>query len=147
MAGVDGRGYTPGMTDRNDSADPSMRVLVVEDSIDSAETLGELIKRWGHEVRLAHDGASALRVAREFRPEVILLDIGLPDMDGYAVAHRLRGEDLGGNILVALTGYGEAQDRARAQQAGFDRHLTKPVEPGHLRELFRGAGSPASGAA
>jgi CheY-like chemotaxis protein len=135
------------MTDRAPS-DPSMRVLVVEDSIDSAETLGELIRRWGHEVRLAHDGASALRVAREFKPQVILLDIGLPDMDGYAVAHRLRGEDLGGNILVALTGYGEARDRARAQQAGFDRHLTKPVDPGHLRELFRPAGgSSASGAA
>jgi CheY-like chemotaxis protein len=131
------------MTDRGDSAEASMRVLVVEDSIDSAETLAELIGRWGHEVRLAYDGASALRVAREFRPQVILLDIGLPDMDGYAVAHRLRGEDLGGKILVALTGYGEAQDRARAQQAGFDRHLTKPVDPGHLRELFRGA-SPAS---
>lgn len=134
------------MTDRGHPADLSMRVLVVEDSIDSAETLGELITRWGHDVRLAHDGASALRVAREFRPQIILLDIGLPDMDGYAVAHRLRGEDLGGNILVALTGYGEAQDRARAQQAGFDRHITKPVEPGHLRELFQG-GSSASGAA
>jgi CheY-like chemotaxis protein len=136
------------MTDRGHSADVSMRVLVVEDSIDSAETLGELITRWGHEVRLAHDGASALKVAREFKPQVILLDIGLPDMDGYTVANRLRGEDLGGNILVALTGYGEAQDRARAQQAGFDRHLTKPVDPGSLRELFRGAaGTSASGVA
>jgi CheY-like chemotaxis protein len=136
------------MTDRGHAADPSVRVLVVEDSIDSAETLGELIGRWGHEVRLAHDGATALRIAREFRPQVILLDIGLPDMDGYAVAHRLRGEDLGGEILVALTGYGEAQDRARAQQAGFDRHLTKPVEPDALQNLFRGAaGKTASGAA
>jgi CheY-like chemotaxis protein len=127
---------------------PAMRVLIVDDSVDSAETMGELITRWGHEVQLAHDGASALRIAREFHPQVILLDIGLPDMDGYAVAERLRGEDLGGQILVALTGYAEARDRARAQQAGFDRHLSKPVEPDDLFELFRTAGSSsASGAA
>jgi len=134
------------MTDRGPSTDPSLRVLVVEDNIDSAETLAELITLWGHEVRLAHDGAAALRVAREFRPQVILLDIGLPDMDGYAVAKRLRGEDLGGKMLVALTGYGEAKDRARAQQAGFDRHLTKPVDPQQLLELFQ-TGAAASGAA
>ena len=118
-------------------APATKRVLVVEDSVDSAETLGELIRRWGHEVQLAHDGATALRVARQFKPHVILLDIGLPDIDGYTVAHRLRGEDLGGEILVALTGYGEAQDRARAEQAGFDRHLTKPVEPQALRDLLQ----------
>ena len=116
---------------------PSMRILVVEDSVDSAETLGELLSRWGHEVALAHDGGTALTVARRFRPQVILLDIGLPDMDGYAVAHRLRGESLGGEILVALTGYGEAQDRARSREAGFDRHLTKPIDPDQLRDLLR----------
>ena len=113
------------------------RVLVVEDSVDSAETLAELITLWGHEVQLAHDGATAMTIAREFRPHVILLDVGLPDMDGYAVADRLRAEKLGGEILVAVTGYGEAQDRARAEQAGFDRHLTKPVEPSALQELLR----------
>jgi CheY-like chemotaxis protein len=113
------------------------RVLVVEDNVDSAETLAELITLWGHEVQLAHDGATAMTVAREFRPHVILLDIGLPDMDGYAVADRLRAEKLGGEILVALTGWGEARDRARAKQAGFDRHLTKPVEPAALQELLR----------
>lgn len=124
------------MTNGPAASAPPKRVLVVEDSVDSAETLAELITRWGHEVRLAHDGATALRLAREFRPQVILLDIGLPDMDGYAVAHRLRGEQLGGEMLVALTGYGEAQDRARAQQAGFDRHLTKPVDPKALQDLL-----------
>lgn len=123
------------------------RVLIVEDSVDSAETLAELITRWGHEVHLAHDGSTALRLARELRPNVILLDIGLPDMDGYTVAHRLRGEDLGGEILVALTGYGEAQDRARAEQAGFDRHLTKPVEPQALRDLLQSPQTSAPGAA
>jgi len=125
-----------------------IRVLVVEDSVDSAETLALLIGRWGYEVKLAHDGRSALQVARQFRPQIILLDIGLPDIDGYAVAHRLRGEDLGGDMLVALTGYGEAQDRARAQQAGFDRHLTKPVDPDALERLLRGSeSSSTSGAA
>jgi CheY-like chemotaxis protein len=113
------------------------RVLVVEDSVDSAETLAELLTLWGHEVQLAHDGATALSAAREFRPQVILLDIGLPDMDGYAVADRLRAEKLGGEMLVALTGYGEARDRARAEQAGFDRHLTKPVDPSALQDLLR----------
>jgi CheY-like chemotaxis protein len=124
------------MTEGAAAPAPPKRVLVVEDSVDSAETLGELITRWGHVVKLAHDGAEALRLAREFRPQVILLDIGLPDMDGYTVAHRLRAEDLGGEMLVALTGYGEAQDRVRAQQAGFDRHLTKPVDPKALQDLL-----------
>ena len=115
-----------------------MRVLIVEDSVDSAEILGELLKVWGHEVRLAHDGEGAVRAAREFRPQVILLDIGLPDTDGYAVAQRLRDEALAGELLVALTGYGEAQDRKRSQDAGFDRHLTKPVDPSALLEVFQG---------
>jgi CheY-like chemotaxis protein len=136
------------MGERVAATGPSVRVLVVEDSIDSAETLGELLTRWGHDVRLAHDGASALGVAREFRPQVILLDIGLPDMDGYSIAHRLRDEHLRGEVLIALTGFGEAQDRARAEAAGFDRHLTKPVEPEKLRELVRRVGdSSAPGAA
>jgi CheY-like chemotaxis protein len=148
VAEVRREGYTPGVTDGRASSRPSLRVLVVEDSVDTAETMGELIRRWGHEVQLAHDGASALRAARAFRPQVILLDIGLPDIDGYAVADRLRGEDLGGDILVALTGYAEARDRARAKQAGFDRHITKPVAPDELLELLSTAsGSSASGAA
>jgi CheY-like chemotaxis protein len=115
-----------------------LRVLIVEDSVDSAEILGELLKVWGHEIRLAHDGEGALRAAREFRPQVILLDIGLPDTDGYQVAHRLRQEGLGGHLLVALTGYAEAQDRKRSQEAGFDRHLAKPVDPAALVEVFQG---------
>jgi len=88
---------------------------------------------------------SAVQVAREFRPQVILLDIGLPDVDGYTVADRLRGEGLAGDLLVALTGYGPEEDRERARQAGFDRHLMKPVDPNALLDLFRA--SSASGAA
>jgi CheY-like chemotaxis protein len=123
---------------------PSRRVLVIEDSVDAAEIMAELLTRRGHEVRIAHDGATGLGLARSFHPEVILLDIGLPDIDGYAVAHRLRGEGLGGDLLVALTGYGEAEDRERARKAGFDRHLTKPVDPDALIALFEAATSGAA---
>ena len=96
---------------------PGSRILVVDDSVDSAETLGELLKIWGHDVRLAHDGPGAVAAAREYRPEVVLLDIGLPGMDGFAVATQLRKEGLGGRMLVALTGYGEQQDQ-RPRAAG-----------------------------
>jgi CheY-like chemotaxis protein len=112
------------------------RVLVVDDSFDSAETLGELLKIWGHDVRLAHDGPGAVEAAREYRPEVILLDIGLPGMDGFAVAAQLRKEGIGGRMLIALTGYGEQQDRDRAQKAGFDHHLVKPINPDTLQKLL-----------
>jgi CheY-like chemotaxis protein len=115
---------------------PGVRVLVVDDSVDSAETLGELLKIWGHEVRIAHDGPGAVAAAREYRPEVVLLDIGLPDMDGFAVAAQLRKEGIGGRMLVALTGYGEQKDRDRAQKAGFDHHLVKPVNPDILQKLL-----------
>jgi CheY-like chemotaxis protein len=118
---------------------PSRRVLIIEDSVDAAEIMGEMLGRRGHEIRIAHDGATGLSVARSFHPHVILLDIGLPDIDGYTVAHRLRGEALGGDLLVALTGYGEAEDRERARKAGFDRHLTKPVDPDALIALFDAA--------
>ena len=120
------------------SASPAAgsRILVVDDSVDSAETLGELLKIWGHDVRLAHDGPGAVTAAREYKPEVVLLDIGLPGMDGFAVAAELRKQNLGGRMLVALTGYGEQQDKDRAQKAGFDHHLTKPIDPDTLQKLL-----------
>jgi CheY-like chemotaxis protein len=119
-----------------DGAKSVSRILVVDDSIDSAETLGELLKIWGHDVRLAHDGETALAAAREYHPEVILLDIGLPGMDGFAVASQLRKDGLAGRLLVALTGYGEQQDRDRGQEVGFDHHLVKPVDPDNLQKLL-----------
>lgn len=115
---------------------PGSRILVVDDSVDSAETLGELLKIWGHDVRLAHDGPAAVAAARDYRPEVVLLDIGLPGMDGFAVAAQLRKEGIGGRMLVALTGYGEKQDRDKAQQVGFDHHLVKPIDPDTLQRLL-----------
>jgi signal transduction histidine kinase/integral membrane sensor domain MASE1 len=114
------------------------RVMVVDDNVDSAESLTVLLQLAGHEVRMAHDGPSALVLAREYRPEVVLLDIGLPaGMDGYEVAQRLR-PDAGpaGVVLVALTGYGQEEDRRRAVQAGFDHHLVKPVDVARLTQLM-----------
>lgn len=105
------------------------RVLVVDDSLDAVDTLTRLLTRLGHEIASAHDGPSALETARAFRPEVVLLDIGLPGMDGYEVARALRDEPaLDGISLVAMTGYGTSSDRSRGHDVGFDAHLVKPVE-------------------
>jgi signal transduction histidine kinase/CheY-like chemotaxis protein len=116
------------------------RVLLVEDNLDAAQTLAELLESWGHEVRVALDGAAALEAARDASPEVVLLDIGLPGMDGYEVARRLR-EQAGraGLLLVAVTGYGQAEDRRCAREAGFDQHLTKPVDLAELEQLLAAA--------
>ena len=116
-----------------------LRVLLVEDNLDAAESLGELLRIWGHEVAMAHDGAAALGAVLEIRPEVVLLDIGLPGMDGYEVASRLRATPgLAGLRLVAITGYGQESDRRRARLAGFDHHLVKPVDLDRLRALLAG---------
>jgi CheY-like chemotaxis protein len=117
-----------------------LRVLVVDDNVDSADTLGTLVTIWGHEVRLAHDGPSTLVMARSFQPEVILLDIGLPGMSGYDVARALREQGLGGRRLVALTGWSQDEDRERAREAGFDEHLAKPVNADRLRKVLEGVG-------
>jgi signal transduction histidine kinase len=113
------------------------RVLVVEDNIDAAECLALVVRLDGHEVRTVYDGLAALQVAEAFRPEIILLDLGLPKMDGYEVARRLRDQP-GGNglLLVAVTGHGQEEDRLRACQAGFDYHLIKPVDPEMLRRVI-----------
>jgi CheY-like chemotaxis protein len=107
----------------------------VDDNLDSADTMAELVRIWGHDVRTAHDGPSALVCAREFRPQVILLDVGLPGMDGYELARRLRADGLAGELLVSVTGYGQEEDRRLAEEAGFDHHLTKPVHPETLLRL------------
>jgi two-component system CheB/CheR fusion protein len=117
---------------------PRRRILVVDDNVDAAEALGELLRDYGHEVATAHDGAQALDNARLHRPEIILLDIGMPDMDGYEVAKRIRGElGLADALLVALSGYGEDRHRRLAREAGFDQHITKPVDASKLEELLK----------
>ena len=110
------------------------RVLVVDDQPDAARSLARLLKSWGHEVHIAHDGPEALQAAQAHGPEVVLLDLGLPGMDGHEVAHQLRGHNGGGPRIVALTGYGRDEDRRRSQEAGFADHLVKPVDPEELRK-------------
>ena len=120
------------------------RILVVDDSEDTAESLGMILELSGHEVRLAYDGEQALALAGEYRPEVVLLDIGLPKVDGYEVARRLRLDPrTEGMLLVAVTGYAKEEDRHRGQAAGFHHHLVKPIDPGALQALLTGRAEPA----
>src|SRR6202035_2007024 len=113
------------------------RVLVVDDNVDSADSLAVLLRLRGHEVEVAHDGPEALRAAGAFEPEVVLLDIGLPGLDGYQVARQLRQERrTAGALIVALTGYGQEEDQRRARESGFDEHLTKPVAPETIYNLL-----------
>ena len=113
------------------------RVMVVDDNRDSADTLAALLDAWGHEVRTLYDGPSALAAAAEFQPNVVLLDIGLPKMNGYEVAAQMRKSPNGRSmILVAFTGYGQDEDRRRVREAGFDHHLVKPLEPAALEKIL-----------
>lgn len=105
----------------------SRRILVVDDNVDAASLIGELLGSVGHDVRLAHDGPSALDVAAGFQPEVAILDIGLPGMDGYELARAIRARAPSGIRLIAVTGYGQEKDRERAASSGFDAHFVKPV--------------------
>ena len=114
------------------------RVLVVDDNVDAANALRYLLENDGHEVQVASDGASGLRLARQFRPDFLLLDIGLPKLDGYEFARQVRADpSLADTTIIAVTGYGQREDRERAAAAGFDYHLTKPVEFQSLQRLFR----------
>lgn len=114
-----------------------MRVLVVDDNVDTARISALLLKQVGHEVRTAHDGLTALEAAFDYRPDVVLLDIGLPGLDGFEVAKRLRQQSVFENIvLVAMTGYGQEEDRRRSQEAGFDHHLVKPVDFKKVQEIL-----------
>ena len=106
-----------------------LRVLVIDDNIDMARALASLLKMLNHEVCTAYDGPSGLEAARVHRPEVVLLDVGLPGMDGYQVAEQLRREEFGKTVrLIAVTGYGQDEDRQRALSVGFDQFVTKPVD-------------------
>jgi PAS domain S-box-containing protein len=113
------------------------RVLVVDDNRDAAESLARLLRLRGHEVRVAHDGVQAMALATALQPELILLDLGMPGLDGFEVARRLRREAaLGHPLLVALTGYGQEDDRRRTAEAGFDGHFVKPLDLAALERLL-----------
>ena len=116
---------------------PKSRILVVDDLRDSADSLAMMLKTKGHEVRTAYDGVEAIEAAREFRPEVVLLDIGMPRLDGYEAARRIREECRDERlVLIAITGWGHDENRAKTREAGFDHHLVKPVEPAALTKLL-----------
>jgi two-component system CheB/CheR fusion protein len=113
------------------------RVLVVDDNVDSTKCWAMLLRSEGHEVRTANDGPSAIEIASGFDPEVVLLDIGMPEMDGYETARRLRAEPSGAScLLVAVTGYGLEEDRRKSRDAGFDRHIVKPMNFEALQQIF-----------
>jgi CheY-like chemotaxis protein len=114
-----------------------IRILVVDDNQDSADSLGMLMKLLGNDVRIVNDGLAAVAVANEFEPRVVLLDIGLPTLNGYEAARKFRKQPWGAKaVLVAVTGWGEAVDRQKSKKAGFDHHLVKPVEPDVLTTLL-----------
>jgi len=112
------------------------RILVVEDNRMAARSMEMFLSDSGHTVEIAHTGPTGIEVARRFRPEVVLCDIGLPELDGYEVARTLRQEQGNGLVLIAITGYGQQSDRRRARGAGFDNHLTKPVDLDELNRLL-----------
>jgi CheY-like chemotaxis protein len=120
-----------------DAGLPRRRILIVDDNVDAATTLDLLLRSLGHETSVAHNGMEALRLATEFRPQVVLLDIGMPGLDGYEVARRLRTMKKQGMRIVAITGWGQEADRQRSREAGFDLHLVKPVEPDELVRALR----------
>ena len=119
------------------AATRSLRVLIVEDNLDAAEMLDVAVSQLGHATRLAHDGATAIAVAQQFAPDVVLLDIGLPVMNGYAVAQALRARpELNHVHIAAVTGWGQDEDRRKASEAGFDSHFTKPLAPAAMEEFL-----------
>jgi CheY-like chemotaxis protein len=118
-------------------ASPRRRVLIVDDIPDITTMLCELVTLLGHEARVANHGDEALVLAREFHPDLVLLDLGMPDVDGFDVARRLRAEPDGAAIeLIAMSGWGHASARDQAVQAGFDRHFLKPITVAHLTALL-----------
>jgi CheY-like chemotaxis protein len=119
------------------------RLLVVDDNKDAAMSLATLLRLQGHEVRIADDGLSALEMATSYHPDLVFLDIGMPRMDGYEVARRMRQmPGLEKTVLAALTGWGQQEDRRRTAKAGFDHHLVKPVETAALENLLAGLKRP-----
>ena len=116
---------------------PPLRILVVDDNVDAAQSLAVLLKANGHQAHAVHDGRAAIEAAREYQPNLILLDIGLPGMDGYQVAEKVRHElELRNVVLVAMTGYGQESDKQRSKEAGFDHHLVKPADFSKVEQIL-----------
>jgi CheY-like chemotaxis protein len=127
------------------TAPQRFRILVVDDNHDSALSLAMMLSIMGHDTRTAHDGESALVTAETFLPDVVLLDIGLPKLNGYEVAQRIRGAQWGATMyLIAVTGWGQDEDRQRSAEVGLNLHMVKPVEPSALEKLLSELGTPGS---
>ena len=119
------------------AADPR-RILVVDDNVDAAQSLGELLRMRGHRVSVLHDGAAALLEAAQLRPEIVILDLAMPGLDGYELAQRLRADAATRRaLLVAVTGHAQQADGQRARDAGFDRYYAKPLDLGELEALLQ----------
>jgi CheY-like chemotaxis protein len=115
----------------------SLRILIVEDNLDAARSLQTLLLRAGHEVRVAYTGMAGMRAATEWKPEVVLCDLGLPELDGFELARQLRSQPNGEKLhLIAVSGYGQDEDIHRSKESSFDLHLTKPVNPVELQRLL-----------
>jgi two-component system CheB/CheR fusion protein len=124
-------------SDRTQAGPSTLNCLVVDDNVDAANSLAMLLELGGHQVRIAHDGPAALHAAQEYRPRLMLLDIGLPQMSGYEVCRQIRAQDWGHEMVIAaLTGWGQEEDRRKSKEAGFDQHLVKPVTYDVLMELL-----------
>ncbi len=112
------------------------RILIADDNVDAADSLAMVLELMGHEVRTAHDGRAAVEVAASFRPDLILLDIGMPTMNGYDACRRIRDQPGGRDtIVVALTGWGHDDDKRRSHEAGFDHHVVKPIDLATVKRL------------
>lgn len=132
------------------SESTARRILIVEDNVDSAMSLMMLLEALGHAVEVVHDGEAAVDAAAARRPEVILMDIGLPGISGYDAARKIRGASRGESganapLIVALTGWGQEQDRRRSVDAGIDHHLVKPLDLEKLRRILAAAPPPGAG--
>ena len=115
------------------------RVLVVDDNVALATALAALLRSWGHEARFAHDGPAAIREARAFLPDVVLLDVGMPGMDGFQVGIAMRREPLlRSTLILSMSAIAQPDDERNVQASGIDRHLAKPLDPGYLRSLLGG---------
>jgi DNA-binding response OmpR family regulator len=115
----------------------SLRILIVDDNRDAADSVGLMLQSTGNEICVAYDGEDAVRAADRFRPQVVLLDIGLPKLNGYEACRRIRKQPWGRNmVVIAVTGWGQDDDKRKAEDAGFDRHMVKPVDPHNLIKLL-----------
>jgi CheY-like chemotaxis protein len=129
--------HSPADEEKPAGAAARRRILVADDNADSASSLALVLQMMGNDVRTARDGLEAVEVSQAFRPHAVLLDIGMPRLNGYDACRRMRQEAWGSNaVIVALTGWGQEEDKRQSQEAGFDYHLVKPVEPTALEKLL-----------